>query len=182
MDEKRRVKVSKFLSLILRHAPEAAGVALEDDGWVDVGTLLSGMAKHGTNLSREELAEIVATSDKQRFAFSEDGLKIRANQGHSVVVEIRFEARVPPATLFHGTATRFIASIREKGLLKMNRQYVHLSTDEETMRKVGMRHGVPVLLRIKAGAMHAARIPFYLSANNVWMTEFVAPEFIEFPE
>lgn len=182
MDEKQKVKASKFMSLVLRHSPESAGIVLEKDGWVEVSKLLSGMAKHGTHLSREDLAEIVATSDKKRFAFSADGLKIRANQGHSVDVEIRFEPRVPPEMLFHGTATRFIPSIREKGLLKMNRQYVHLSTDEETMRKVGMRHGVPVLLRVKSGAMHAAGIPFYLSANNVWMTEFVAAEYIEFPE
>lgn len=182
MDEKRKVKVSKFLSLILRHSPESAGLALETDGWVEVGALLSGMAKHGTQITREELAEIVATSDKKRFAFSDDGFKIRANQGHSVDVEIHFEPRVPPAILFHGTATRFLPGIRAKGLLKMSRQYVHLSTDEETMRKVGMRHGVPVLLKIRAAEMHAAGISFFLSANNVWMTEQVPPEYIEFPK
>lgn len=182
MDEKRKVKASKFMSLVLRHSPESAGIVLEKDGWVDVSKLLSGMAKHGTHLSREDLAEIVATSDKKRFAFNEDGSKIRANQGHSVDVEIRFEPRVPPEMLFHGTATRFLSSIRSKGLLKMSRQYVHLSTDKATMLQVGARHGSPVLLCVKSREMHAAGIPFYLSANNVWMTEFVAPQYIEFPE
>ena len=179
MTKKEAIKTSKFLSLILRHEPGRVGLALGEGGWVEVAALLAAVNAHGVALTREELALIVETSDKQRFAFSEDGRRIRANQGHSVEVDLQYTVQTPPEVLFHGTALRFVESIRAQGLLKMQRHHVHLSADEKTAAQVGMRHGKVVVLRVKAGEMQRAGFEFYRSANGVWLVERVPVEFIE---
>lgn len=178
MDEKHRTKISKFLSLILRHQPEEVGLTLGENGWVAVDDLIRACAAHGRTFSRAELEEVVETNDKKRFAFDESGTRIRANQGHSVEVEIEFEERTPPAVLYHGTAQRNVEQILEKGLLKMNRHHVHLSADVETARKVGMRYGKPVIFEINTSEMLKSNVKFYVSANNVWLAENVAPQFL----
>lgn len=174
------VNASKFLSLVLRHKPEEIGLKLDAEGWADIVELLRLSSSHSPSLrlNRALLEEVVATSDKKRFALSEDGLRIRANQGHSVSVDLALKPVEPPAELFHGTATRFEESIRTNGLIKQSRQHVHLSPDWPTAVKVGQRHGKPVVLRIAAKAMHTAGHPFYLSENGVWLTDSVPPEFI----
>lgn len=172
------LRSSKFLSLVLRHEPERAGLTLDAAGWVAVDDLLRGCAAAGQPLTREQLATLVSESDKQRFALSPDGQRIHANQGHSVEVELAYAAQTPPELLYHGTATRFLASIREQGLLKGERHHVHLSADVETATKVGRRHGKPVVLRVAAGAMSAAGHVFFRSANGVWLTERVPAAFL----
>ena len=175
-------KISKFLSLVLRHEPARIGIALDSAGWTDVDALLAAMAAHGTAITRDELVQIVATSDKQRFALSPDGARIRANQGHSVEVELELAPAVPPALLYHGTVDRFLASIKDKGLLKGERHHVHLSADIATADKVGGRRGKPVVLTVRAADMVGAGYPFFVSQNGVWLTDHVPPTFIRFPE
>lgn len=175
------VRISKFLSLILRHEPEKAGLTLDSAGWVSVEDLLRGCASAGRPISRGELEEVARSSDKQRFAFSPDGLRIRANQGHSVEVRLDYAPRTPPEVLFHGTATRFLASIRAQGLVRGERHHVHLSADVETAVKVGRRHGKPVVLHVRAGEMSRAGCAFFVSANGVWLTEHVPAEWLIFP-
>jgi putative RNA 2'-phosphotransferase len=143
---------SKFLSLVLRHQPELIGIVLDDAGWTDVDTLLAKARAKGTSITRDELVEIVKSSDKQRFALSSDGTRIRANQGHSVEVELDLPPTPPPAVLLHGTVDKFLDSIRKTGLVKGSRHHVHLSADLETASKVGARRGKPVLLEIRADA------------------------------
>jgi len=172
------VKTSKFLSLILRHRPDTVGIDLDPGGWADVDALLAGMARKGRPLSRADLDHVVETNNKRRFAFSADGTRIRAVQGHSRAVELDLAPRVPPDLLFHGTVERFIASIRGKGLVRGNRQYVHLSPDRETADIVGRRRGDPVILTIDSAAMAGADHRFYLSENGVWLTDHVPPGFI----
>ena len=172
---------SKFLSLVLRHQPELIGIVLDDAGWTDVDTLLAKARSKGTSITRDELAEIVKSSDKQRFALSPDGTRIRANQGHSVEVELDLPPTPPPAVLLHGTVDKFLESIRKTGLVKGSRHHVHLSADLETASKVGERRGKPVLLEIRADAMADAGHVFYRSANGVWLVDHVPPEFIVFP-
>ena len=175
------VKVSKFLSLVLRHQPEAIGLTLDESGWADVEDLIRRANERGHRLTRPLLERVVAENDKKRFAFSEDGRKIRASQGHSVAVDLALPPAEPPELLYHGTATRFVESIRAKGLHSGSRQHVHLSLDAVTATKVGQRHGKPVILTVRAGAMWAAGHPFFRSANGVWLTERVPVEFIDFP-
>lgn len=172
------VKISKFLSLILRHAPEKVGIDLDANGWVAVDELLTAAEAHGKAISRGRLEEIVFSNDKQRFAFSPDGLRIRANQGHSVNIDIELSPVTPPSMLFHGTATRFLPSICSQGLQRMGRQHVHLSATREQARRVGARHGRPVVLEIDAKGMSHIGHLFFLSANGVWLTEFVPVDFI----
>lgn len=161
--------VSKFLSLVLRHDPGAAGVSLDPGGWVTVDALLANAPpEHG--LTRKLLAEIVATSDKQRFALSPDGRRIRANQGHSVAVDLGLTPRTPPETLYHGTAETTLPAIRAEGLKPGQRQHVHLSPDAESARRVGQRHGRPVVLAVAAARAHAEGQTFWLSDNGVWLT------------
>jgi putative RNA 2'-phosphotransferase len=175
------VRASKFLSLVLRHQPALVGVALDDAGWTDVELLLAGCARHGVHLTRAELAAIVRGSDKQRFALSADGRRIRANQGHSVDVELGLPDAVPPPRLYHGTFPGAVASIRAQGLLKGQRHAVHLAADTTTASKVGMRRGAPVILVVRADEMIAAGHGFQVSANGVWLTEHVPPRFLDFP-
>ena len=179
MNQRELISVSKFLSLILRHNPQKAEVTLDANGWVDVAQLIEGMNKHGrVPVTLDDLKLIVRTDDKQRYVFSDDGSKIRANQGHSVNVDVELTAVEPPDILYHGTATRFLESIKDGGLIASSRLYVHLSADAETAVKVGKRHGEPVVLGIEAGEMHARGYPFYLSANGVWLTACVPSDFI----
>lgn len=175
------VKVSKFLSLILRHKPEEIGLPLDAEGWADIEELLRLANQRGKRLTRSVLAEVVAGNDKKRFVISEDGLRIRAQQGHSISIDLGLTPQRPPALLFHGTATRFLESILRQGLVPGSRQHVHLSRDEATAVKVGQRHGKPVVLRIVAGTMFEQGHVFYLSGNGVWLTEHVPPAFIEPP-
>ena len=182
MNEKAKIQTSKFLSLILRHEPERAGLTLGEGGWVGVDELLQAVNEQGVPLSRDQLEHIVATSDKKRFALSEDGLRIRANQGHSVEVDLQYPPQPPPEFLYHGTATRFLDSIREQGLQRMGRHDVHLSAEKKTTLQVGGRHGKPTLLTIRAGDMHRAGFVFRCSANGVWLVDHVPAEFIQFGE
>jgi putative RNA 2'-phosphotransferase len=178
--KERHVRVSKFLSLVLRHQPEKVGITLDREGWVSVSRLLEALEAHGKRLTLDELREVVRANDKQRFSFSPDGLSIRANQGHSVEVELGFEPLEPPPTLYHGTAERALPSIRQQGLLKGHRYHVHLSEQEATAVAVGRRYGRPVVLRVASGAMHADGYPFFRSANGVWLTEHVPGRYITF--
>lgn len=178
MSPSQTTSASKFLSLVLRHEPSAAHVTLDSAGWVEVEALLAGCAKAGRALTRDELEHVVVTNAKKRFEFSADGTRIRASQGHSVEVELEYAPCIPPPVLYHGTATRFLDSIREKGLLKMLRHHVHLSAEIKVTMDVGARHGKPVLLTIQAGEMHAAGHVFYRSTNGVWLVDHVPPQFI----
>ena len=174
------VRVSKFLSLVLRHDPGRIGIVLDEAGWTDVAALLAAAAAHGVRISRAELDEVVATSDKQRFALSPDGARIRANQGHSVEVELDLPAAVPPATLYHGTVDAALPGIRAEGLIRGARHHVHLSADVDTAKKVGGRRGKPVILTIRADAMADDGHTFYRSANGVWLVDHVPAEYIRF--
>jgi putative RNA 2'-phosphotransferase len=179
--EPNLVKISKFLSLVLRHKPDEIGLTLDENGWADVEDLLARANRAGVPLTRPLLKQVVETNDKKRFAFNADESRLRASQGHSVAVDLGLTPQPPPEVLYHGTATRFIGSIRKDGLLSGSRQHVHLSLDEPTAIKVGKRHGKPVVLVIQSGAMHRDGLQFFLSANNVWLTEKVAVKYIEFP-
>ena len=181
MDNKEIIRTSKFLSLILRHEPERVGLTLGEAGWVNVDDLLRAVNQHGIALSVEDLKHVVETNNKKRFAFSEDGRRIRASQGHSVEVDLQYTPQPPPEILYHGTATRFLGAIRAEGLNRMARHDVHLSAEIKVTLQVGGRHGKPVLLVIRAGDMHRAGHQFKVSANGVWLVNQVPPEFIEFP-
>lgn len=174
-------RLSKFLSLVLRHEPEKIGITLDESGWTDCRKLIQAANRHGTSFTHTMLLEVVRTSDKQRFALSEDGSRIRANQGHSVKVDLSLEASTPPEFLYHGTVARFLDAIRASGLQKGERHHVHLSPDLATATKVGERRGQPVILAVRATEMSAAGHSFYLSANGVWLADAVPPEFIDFP-
>jgi len=178
MDDRRLVKVSKFLSKYLRHEPEELGLTLAPGGWVQVDDLLAACGRRNFTVSRAELEDVVARNNKQRFAFDETGTRIRANQGHSVEVDLELAPTVPPPVLYHGTAVTNLAAIRQSGIQKMSRHHVHLSPDTETAHKVGSRHGRPVILKVDAAAMHAAGHSFYCSANGVWLTDHVPPQYL----
>jgi putative RNA 2'-phosphotransferase len=175
MTEQQRTKISKRLSYILRHAPDSVGLTLDENGWASVHDLMS---KFGRPLSIDDLKEVVETNEKKRFAFNDDLTKIRASQGHSIEIDLAYQPTTPPEFLFHGTATRFIESIKKDGLLKGSRHHVHLSLDETTARKVGARHGSPVILTLKSKEMYEAGYVFYVSENDVWLTEHVPTRFI----
>ncbi|MER7758389.1 RNA 2'-phosphotransferase [Streptomyces sp. NPDC097619] len=179
MDERRTVKVSKYVSKHLRHQPERIGLVLDPQGWVGVDEFLAAAAAHSFPLTRAELDHVVAANDKQRFAV-EDG-RIRASQGHTVPVDLALPAAEPPAYLYHGTAPAALAAIRSEGLRPMARHHVHLSPDRETATRVGARRGRPVVLSVDSGAMHRAGHVFRVSANGVWLAESVPVEFLRFP-
>ena len=179
MDDKTRTKISKRLSYHLRHAPDEIGLTLEPGGWVEVGELLAALARNGLTLSRQELEEIVATSPKQRYGFDESGAKIRANQGHSVEIDLQLEAVEPPEVLYHGTGDRVVELIRQDGLKKMARHHVHLSAEIETARAVGGRHGRPVVLTVDAAAMRRDGILFYRAENGVWLVDAVPAKYLK---
>ncbi len=164
---KSQEQASKYLSYILRHKPDSIGLELDPEGWANIDELL---AKADIALTRDVLFETVANNDKKRFAISPDRAFVRANQGHSIKVDLGLEPVEPPEFLYHGTATRFLDSIMKEGLLPQNRQYVHLSPDTETAISVGKRHGKPVILKIHAQDMHSAGQNFFQAANGVWLT------------
>ncbi|MBD2500363.1 RNA 2'-phosphotransferase [Anabaena azotica] len=176
MNQERQVKISKFLSKHLRHTPERLGLVLAPGGWVAVDELLGACKSHRFPISHAELKQVVANNDKQRFSFDETGTKIRANQGHSVEVDLQLQPQIPPAILYHGTGEKSVPAILQSGLLKMSRHHVHLSPDVETARKVGMRHGKPVILVVDALVMYQAGFTFYCSDNGVYLVDHVPPE------
>ncbi|TQF02937.1 RNA 2'-phosphotransferase [Kitasatospora acidiphila] len=178
MDEHRLVKTSKMLAKILRHDPDRIGIELDGGGWVSVDILLAALARKGNRLTREQLDHVVANNNKKRFAYSEDGTRIRASQGHTIEVDLGLEAVPPPAVLYHGTAEPSVAAIFREGLRPMRRQDVHLSADVETATRVGARHGRPVVLRVDAAGLAAAGHLFRRSANGVWLTDTVPPAFL----
>jgi putative RNA 2'-phosphotransferase len=178
MDETRLVRVSKYLSKHLRHEPERIGLTLEAGGWVGVDDLLAACREHRFPISREELEQVVVNNDKQRFAFDTTGSRIRANQGHSVDIDLGLEPAEPPGALYHGTGHRAVEAIEREGLRKMARHHVHLSADVPTARKVGARHGRPMVFVVDAAAMRGAGFAFYHSANGVWLVDRVPPEFL----
>ena len=173
-----KTRTSRYISMILRHHPEKAGIKLDRHGWADVDALIEGVSKTHP-LTRELLEEIVRTDDKQRYSFSEDGARIRANQGHSSPVDVELSRQEPPEYLFHGTGEKYVASIEQRGLLAKGRLYVHLSSDTETARKVGARHGNPVIYRVASGRMARDGFAFFLSVNQVWLTPMVPVEYLE---
>jgi putative RNA 2'-phosphotransferase len=178
MNEKDKKHISKFLSLVLRHKPEEIGIVLDENGWAIISELIEKFSAKKIIFTKQQLEEIVTTNDKQRFVISEDGLSIRANQGHSIDVDLALNKLEPPQLLFHGTAIKFKEAILKEGIQKMNRQHVHLSDNIETAHKVGSRHGSPIILRVAALQMHNDGIHFYQSENGVWLTDFVSPNYI----
>lgn len=176
----RLVKTSKFLSLVLRHKPETIGLRLDKSGWVSVKELLSACHAHGFPLTLEELQAVVDQDDKKRFAWSADGSRIRANQGHSIEVELGYPPLTPPEILYHGTAAHNLSSIKEQGISKGRRHHVHLSGDTATATRVGQRHGKPLVLEIKSGLMHRDGFVFHQSENGIWLTEHVPASYIVF--
>lgn len=178
MKEKEIKILSKFLSLVLRHKPEILTLTLDEGGWADVEELINKSQLKGVDVSLEKLRNVVETNDKRRFSFSEDLKKIRANQGHSLKVNLGLTAKVPPEILFHGTAVQNIDSIKLKGIMKGNRHHVHLSADVGTAKTVGARYGKPVVLKINAEQMQSDGFVFYQSENGVWLTEHVPNRYI----
>ena len=171
-------RIGRYLCLILRHHPEKAGITLDEHGWADVEELIAGVS-HRWPMDRAKLEEIVRTDGKQRYSFSADGRLIRANQGHSIPVDVELAQKEPPEYLFHGTGEKYVASIEQRGLLAKGRLYVHLSSDTETARKVGARHGNPVIYRVASGRMARDGFAFFLSVNQVWLTPMVPVEYLE---
>lgn len=171
-------KISKYISLILRHKPEVIGIQLDANGWANVEALLAGIGRKYP-IDFEVLEEIVRTDNKERYSFNEDKTKIRANQGHSIQVDVELSVTEPPEILYHGTAERFSASIEAKGLLPQYRLYVHLSPDTATAEKVGRRHGKPVIYLVNAGQMRQDGYTFLLSANGVWLTKMVPAQYLK---
>lgn len=178
MNEQQKKKISKFLSLVLRHQPEIIRLTLDQNGWANVNELREKCSENKVDFTLEELDEIVQTNSKKRFAFNENKTMIRANQGHSIDIDLALIPQKPPEFLYHGTAQNNIESILETGIEKRNRQHVHLSQDKKTATQVGARHGKPVILTIRTGKMFEEGIEFYLSENNVWLTDFVDAKYI----
>jgi putative RNA 2'-phosphotransferase len=181
VNEKSLIELSRFLSYVLRHKPDAIGLNLESDGWVNVKELLSRMNENGKGITIEVLEMIVHQDDKQRYSFNEEKTQIRANQGHSIEIDLKLDTIDPPEYLYHGTTGRNLDSIKESGLLKQKRHHVHLSENTDTAKRVGARYGKPVILTIRAGEMASAGYVFFRSDNHVWLTDAVPPQYIEFP-
>ncbi len=174
--DKQEIRISKFLSLVLRHKPETIGLRLDASGWTQTNELLEKLNSNDFEISIEDLKQVVANNDKKRFQFSKDYSKIRASQGHSLKVDLALEEKTPPDLLYHGTAEKNLASIKKQGLLKGQRHHVHLSSDAATARRVGMRYGKPVVLKVDSKRMIEEGVRFYQSANGVWLAEHVPPE------
>jgi putative RNA 2'-phosphotransferase len=179
MNDSRIVKISKYLSKHLRHQPERIGIKLSPGGWVAVDDLLAACKNHSFPLTRNELNEVVAKNDKKRFSFDPTGTLIRANQGHSLEIDLQLETAIPPDVLYHGTGQGAVAVILRDGLRKMSRHHVHLSQDIVTAKKVGTRHGFPVVFAVNSAAMHQDGYKFYCSENNVWLVDSVPPEYLQ---
>lgn len=172
--------MGKFISLVLRHKPEIIGIKLDEHGWANVAELINGMNKVGKLIDLNTLKIIVAENDKQRYSFNENKTKIRANQGHSIDVDIELKLCEPPEYLYHGTASRFLDNIIKQGIKKQSRQYVHLSRDIQTAAKVGARHGLPIVLRVYSKNMFNNGYKFYISQNEVYLTDNVPSKYIDF--
>jgi putative RNA 2'-phosphotransferase len=179
MDNARLIKISKYLSKHLRHQPDRLGIKLAPGGWVDVNELLAACARNHFPISREELNEVVANNDKKRFSFDSTSSLIRANQGHSVEVDLQLEPVVPPDVLYHGTGHKPSSQFSKRGLSKISRHHVHLSRDIATAKVVGARHGKPVVFVVDAVGMYQAGYTFYCSDNGVWLVEYVPPEYLQ---
>ena len=169
---------SKYISLILRHKPETIGLILDEHGWADVQELIDGVSRTHP-LTKELLEKIVAEDEKMRYSFNEDKKLIRANQGHSIPVDVELKEMKPPDVLYHGTGEKFVSGIMEKGLIPKSRLYVHLSEDVVTARKVGQRHGKPVIYTVKSGEMEKDGYKFFRSVNSVWLTKEVPVQYLE---
>lgn len=178
MDERRVVKISKYLSKHLRHTPELLGLTLEPGGWVPVSSLLVACESRHFRITQDELDEVVARNNKQRFSYDPAGLRIRANQGHSVAVDLQLEPQEPPPVLYHGTARQYLEGIMREGLRRKSRHHVHLSEDMWTALNVGARHGMPVVLQVDTTAMHRAGFTFYHSENGIWLVDSVPSEYL----
>lgn len=178
LNEKETTRISKFLSLVLRHKPETIGITLDENGWTPVTTLIEKLALAGTQIDIDILKHVVDTNAKKRFAFNDTFDKIRASQGHSITIELGYDQQLPPAILYHGTAVQHIDSILSTGLNKGSRHQVHLSADINTAISVGKRHGKPIVLEISAEKMHNDGFTFFVSENNVWLTDNVPVEYI----
>lgn len=179
MNNKQAEKVSKLMSLVLRHKPEAIGIELDEHGWADVTSLLQGLYRQGYDLCRGDIEYIVRTDSKQRYSFNETGNLIRANQGHSIQVDVELEKCVPPDELYHGTGIKYVKPIKQQGIKHMSRLYVHLSDNKDTAFNVGKRHGKPVVFVIDTKQMVADNVSFYKSANGVWLTDYVDTKYIK---
>ena len=177
-NQQSNTKLSKFLSLVLRHKPERIGIELEENGWVDVETLLQQMNTAGKAIDLEMLNTIVENDSKGRYSFNTERTKIRANQGHSIDIDLGYAPVAPPPILYHGTASRFVDSILQTGLKKQNRHHVHLSAEQKTAIIVGKRHGKPVIFEVLAEAMHKAGFEFFVSENGVWLTDHVPVQYL----
>lgn len=175
---KEEIRIGKFISMLLRHKPEYIGLELSEDGWADADELIKKIKLSGKNISKDILERIVLYNDKKRFKFNDDHTLIRASQGHSINVDLVFEEKKPPEILFHGTSIDTIDIIKNEGIKKMNRLYVHLSLTEDTAKKVGSRHGSPALIKINSKQMYEDGIKFYLSENNVWLCGYVDSKYI----
>ncbi|EGT4117243.1 RNA 2'-phosphotransferase [Clostridioides difficile] len=175
----KKDRLSVFISLILRHKPETIGIKLDDYGYADVNELIEKINNTGRNINIEILEQIVKEDNKQRYSFNEDRSKIRANQGHSINVNVELKELEPPRFLYHGTATRFLDNIKKEGIVSKSRLYVHLSNDIDTAVQVGKRHGVPVVLKINTGKMYENGYKFYLSENNIWLCKYIPFEYVE---
>ena len=171
-------QISKYISLILRHKPEVIVITLDEHGWADVNELIEGIRK-STDFDMQRLEKIVAEDEKQRYSFNDDKTLIRANQGHSIPVDVELEQKEPPAILWHGTGEKYTASIDEIGLIPKSRLYVHLSLDQQTAKKVGARHGKPVTYQVDAEAMSRDGYNFFLSANGIWLTKAVPAQYLK---
>jgi len=170
-------ETSKFISLILRHKPEAIGITLDEHGWANVDELIEGVSRtHPLDMAALEL--IVAEDEKQRYSFNEDKTLIRANQGHSIPVDVELDEKEPPEVLYHGTGEKYVSSIDRQGLIPKSRLYIHLSRDEETAVKVGSRHGKPVIYKVKSGEMYRDGYKFFCSVNDVWLTKEVPVKYL----
>ena len=173
-----KTSLSKYIALILRHKPETIGITLDENGWASVSELLSGINASGNKIDMQTLEEIVAEDEKQRYSFNADKTKIRANQGHSINVDVELKKAEPPEILFHGTGEKFVPSIKSEGLKPKSRLYVHLSKDRETAVKVGSRHGKPVVFEVNSSEMSRNGYEFFLSENGVWLTKIVPAEYL----
>ena len=180
MNDREVVKLSRFLSGVLRHNPGKIGITLDKNGWVEVSKLLQGFKERGREVTIEDIEFIVENNNKKRFEFSEDKGSIRACQGHSIDIDLDLSPIFPPEILYHGTAIQTVKYIQSGGIERMSRDFVHLSADFETAIKVGQRHGKPIVLEIDAKKMYENGMTFYVSNNGVWLTDFVPKDYITF--
>ena len=178
LTDKENTRISKFLSLVLRHQPDELGITLDESGWTNVDALIAKMKGKGFHITKEILDHVVETNNKKRFAYNEDQSKIRASQGHSIEVDLAYTPQQPPDILYHGTAERFVDLILHEGLKKRSRHHVHLSSDKNTALNVGQRHGKPVIFEVASGRMHKDGIDFFVSENGVWLTDHVPANYL----